>query len=63
MTDELLPIVTAEIGNGFACDRIDEETARRVLDHVETWLLNQPSSVKYGTYRCELSDQPPASHD
>ena len=63
MTEELLPIVAAEIGNGIACDRLDEETARRVLDHVETWFLNQPNSVKYGTYRCELSNPTPASHD
>lgn len=59
MTEELLPIVAAEIGNGIACDRTDEETARRVLTHVDTWLLNQPSSVKYGTYRCELSSPNP----
>jgi len=60
MEEELLPIVAAEIGNGIACDRPDEETARRVLAHVETWLLNQPSRVKYGTYRCELSNNRPS---
>ena len=59
MTEELLPIVAVEIGNGIACDRPDEETARRVLAHVETWLLNQPNSIKYGTYRCELSSPHP----
>jgi len=49
MTEELLPIVAAEIGNCIACDRPDEETARRVLSHVETWLAAQIT--------------PPASHD
>jgi hypothetical protein len=44
MTEELLPIVAAEIGNGIACDRPDKETARRVLAHVETWLAAQTTT-------------------
>ena len=44
MTEELLPIVAAEIGNGIACDRPDEETARRVLACVETWLAAQTTA-------------------
>ena len=49
MIEELLPIVAAEIGNCIACDRPDEETAKRVLAHVETWLATQTTT--------------PASHD
>jgi len=49
MTKELLPIITAEIGNGIACDRTDEETAKRILARLDTWLLNQSSNVKQDT--------------
>ena len=51
MTEELLPIITTEIGNCIACDRTDEKTARRVLAHVDTWLLNQSSNIKHDTYQ------------